>query len=315
MHTLFSTKERAYWEAKVAAAASNSKKRWQILNKLMCKDVKGQIPDSATAEVFSKFFSHKVESVRSATENAAPPSFSPCPKPRCFDFFWMRSNRLKMNTDKTQLIWIGTRQQLSKVDINEIELQLDTVSFSTSVSDLGVILDNQLKMTNHVAALCRSCFFQLRQIRSIRRSLTSDARKTLVNAFVMSRLDYCNSLCQGINEGLLNKLQHVQNADARLVTDTRKYDHITPVLRDLHWLPIRQRIVFKLATMVYKCQHGLCPSYLPEDCILLSATRGRQHLRSAGRLELLVPRTRTVIFGLRAFAVVCPGFGILCPLL
>ena len=174
---------------------------------------------------------------------------------------WMRANRLKMNTDKTQLIWIGTRQQLSKVDINEIELQLDTVSFSTSVSDLGVILDNQHKMTDHVAALCRSCFFQLRQIRSIRRLLTSDARKTLVNAFVMSRLDYCNSMCHGINEGLLNKLQHIQNAAARLVTDTRKYDHITPVLRDLHWLPIRQRIIFKLATMVYKCQHGL--SILP----------------------------------------------------
>ena len=87
MHTLFSSKERAYWEAKVAAAASNSKKRWQILNKLMSKDVKSQIPDSATAEAFSKFFSHKVESVQSATENAAPPSFSPCPTPCCFDTF------------------------------------------------------------------------------------------------------------------------------------------------------------------------------------------------------------------------------------
>ena len=191
-----------------------------------------------------------------------------------------------------------------------------TVSFSTSVSDLGVILDNQLKMTNHIAALCRSCFFQLRQIRSIRRSLTSDARKTLMNAFVMSRLDYWNSLCQGINEGLLNKLQHIQNAAARLVTDTRKYDHITPVLRDLQWLPICQRIVFKLATMVYKCQHGLCPSYLAEDCILLSATRGRQHLRSAGRLELLVPRTRTVTFGPRKLLRwQARGFGILCSLL
>ena len=93
----------------------------------------------------------------------------------------------------------------------------------------------------------------------------------------------------------------------RLVTNTRKYDHITPVLRDLHWFPIRQRIVFKLATMVYKCQHGLCPSYLAEDCILVSATRVRQHLRSAGRLELLVPRTRTVTFGPRPFAVAGPG--------
>ena len=189
---------------------------------------------------------------------------------------WMQANRLKMNT---QLIWIGTRQQLSKIGINEIELRLDTVSFSTSMSNLGVILDNQLKMTDHVAALCRSCFFQLRQIRSIKRSLTSDARKTLVNAFVMNRLDYCNSLCHVINEGLLNKLQHIQNAAARLVTDTRKYDQVTPVLRDLHWLPIRRRIVFKLATMVFKCQHGLCPSYLAEDCMLLSDTRVRQHLR------------------------------------
>ena len=180
-----------------------------------------------------------------------------------------------------------------------------------------MILENQLKMTDRVAALCRSCFFQLRQntfilpeygqIRSIRRSLTSDARKTLVNAFVMGRLDYCNSLCHGIKEGLLNKLQYIHNAAARLVTDTWKNDHITPVLRDLHWLPIRQRIVLKLATMAYKCQHGLCSSYLAEGCILLSATRGRQHLRSAGRLELLVPRTRTVTFGPRAFTVAGPG--------
>ena len=87
MHILFNSKERAYWEAKVAAAASTSKKQWQTLNKLMCKDVKSQTPDSATAEAFSKFFTHKVESVRSATENAAPPSFSPCLKPCCRDTF------------------------------------------------------------------------------------------------------------------------------------------------------------------------------------------------------------------------------------
>ena len=87
MHALFSSKERAFWEAKVAAAASNSKKRWQILNKLMCKDFQSQIPDSATAEAFSKFFTQKVESVRSATEHAAPPTFSTCPKSCSFDTF------------------------------------------------------------------------------------------------------------------------------------------------------------------------------------------------------------------------------------
>ena len=156
-----------------------------------------------------------------------------------------------------------------------------------------MILDNQLKMTDHVVALCRSCFFQLRQIRSIRRSLTSDARKTLVNAFAMSRLDYCNSLCHGINEGLLNKLQHIQNATTRSSRSALASNSSKNRLQ--------------LATMVYKCQHGLCPSYLAEDCILLSATRGWQHLRSADRLELLVPRTRTVAFGPRAFTVAGPG--------
>ena len=146
--------------------------------------------------------------------------------------------------------------------------------------------------------------------RSTRRSLTSDARKTLVNSFVMSRLDYCNSLCHGINEGLLNELQHIQNTTARLVTDTRKYDHITHVLRDLHWLPIPQRIVYKLDTMVYKCQQGLCLSYLAEDFILLSATRGRQHLRSAGRLE---HELRHLAHGLSRWQA--RWFLILCPLL
>ena len=204
-----------------------------------------------------------------------------------------------MNTDKTQQIWIGTRHQLSKVGINEIKLQLDTSSFSASVSDLGVILNNPFKMTDHVAALCRSCFFHLRQIRSIRRFLTSDARKTLVNAFVMSRLNYCNSLCHGINECQLNKVQHIQNAAARLVTDTRNYDHITPVLRNLHWLPIRQRIVFKLATMVWKQMSAQFVSILL--CRWLHT--------------VVCQRKQIVTSGLRASTVASPGFGILCPLL
>ena len=83
----FSSKSVLIGKLRVAAAASNSKKWWQILTKFMCKGVKSQIPESTTADAFSKFFTQKVESVRSATENAAPPSFSPCPKPCCFDTF------------------------------------------------------------------------------------------------------------------------------------------------------------------------------------------------------------------------------------
>jgi len=79
---------------------------------------------------------------------------------------------------------------------------------------------------------------------------------------ISSHLDYCNSLLYGVGDGLLKKLQAVQNAAARVVTGTKKFDHITPVLRDLHWLPVRQRIKYKLAMTVYKCLGGLAPTWL-----------------------------------------------------
>ena len=219
---------------------------------------------------------------------------------------WMSSNRLKLNAEKTQVIWIGTRQQLAKVDIDQLHLMSANVTFSTTVSNLGVMIDRQLSMADQVAALCRSCFFQLRQLRTVKCSLTADALATLIHAFISSRLDYCNSLLVGVGEGLLQKLQRVQNAAARLVTDTRKYEHITPVLRALHWLPVRQRIVFKVAMLVYKCLHNLAPPYLADDLLPLESMPGRRRLRSVSNMELFIPRTRTVSFGPRAFAVCGP---------
>ena len=135
-------------------------------------------------------------------------------------------------------------------------------------------------------------------------SLTEDTTKTLVYAFISSRLDYCNSLLYGVSDGLLMKLQAVQNAAARVVTGTRKFEHITPVLRELHWLPVRRRIIFKLVMMVYKCLNGLAPSYLADDCIPVASLAGRRHLRSAESGCLVVTRTRTEL-GRRSFAVSC----------
>src|SRR5208282_1511879 len=106
-------------------------------------------------------------------------------------------------------------------------------------------------------------FFQLRQLWSVKRSLTTEAAHTLVHVFVSSHLDYCNRLLFNIGKGLLERLQGIQNAVARLVTGSRKYDHITPVLRSLHW-PIHQRIDFYIATLVYKCLHVLAPPYLAD---------------------------------------------------
>jgi len=117
-----------------------------------------------------------------------------------------------------------------------------------------------LKAFTNNASTIWSCLYQLPQLRMIRSSLTLEAAKTLVHAFISSRLDYCNSLLYGVSNSLLAKLQTVQNAAALVITGTRKFDHVTPVLRDLHWLPVRQRISFKLAMMVYKYLHGLALS-------------------------------------------------------
>jgi len=118
-----------------------------------------------------------------------------------------------------------------------------------------------------VCIIIISYHIELRQLRQVRSSLTIETTETLVHAFVSSRLDYCNSLLYGINDSLLKKLQAVQNAAARVTTKTRKFDHITPVLRELHWLAVHKRIVYKLAVMVYKCVHGLAPPYLAADCV------------------------------------------------
>ena len=148
--------------------------------------------------------------------------------------------------------------------------------------------------------------FQLRQLRAIRSSLTTDAAKMLAQAFVGGRLDYCNSLLYGVSEDLLRRLQSVQNAAARFITGARKYDHISPVLRDLHWLPLRQRIIFKIATLMHQCFNGLAPTYLATDCISISSMSGRRQLRSATSGQLYIPRTKTMTFGPRSFKVSGP---------
>ena len=114
-------------------------------------------------------------------------------------------------------------------------------------------------MSDHVEQVYCSCHYRLRQLRHVRCSMTPDAVEVFVHAFISSHLDYCNSLLTGVCNDVLRKLQSVKNAAARLIIKTRKSDHITPVLRDSHWLPVRQQIVFQTTMLVYKCLCGLGP--------------------------------------------------------
>ena len=115
-------------------------------------------------------------------------------------------------------------------------------------------------------------YSDIRQLRSIRQSLTTDAMRTLVYAFVSSRIDYCNSILAGVSGQLLQRLQSVQNAAARLVTGAQRSDRMTPILRQLHWLPVRQRITLKTAVLVYRYT-GILSAY----CEPTSSHGGRCH--------------------------------------
>ena len=185
---------------------------------------------------------------------------------------------------------------------------MSTVRFQSSVVDLGVVLDSNLSMRDHVSRLCRTSYYQLRQLRVIRRSLTTRACTQLVLALVNSRLDYCNSLLSGITDQLLSQLQSVLRASARLVLQRRKFDPISNDIREkLHWLPIRQRIIYKLCLLVFKCLRGEAPSYLCEMLTPLSGHHHLRSLRSAAHGNLHIQRTRTRTFGPRSFSVSGPS--------
>ena len=136
----------------------------------------------------------------------------------------------------------------------------------------------------------------------MRNYLTPGATESLVHALVSSRLDYCNSLLYGIPNYQVKRLQLLQNTAARIVTKTRKYEHITPVLRELHWLPVDYRIQYKILLLVFKCINGLAPVYLQDLLIKYEPVR---ELRSGSKRLLKIPKTRSKV-GLHAFSVAGP---------
>ena len=125
-------------------------------------------------------------------------------------------------------------------------------------------MDQHLSMTDHVTAVCAACNYHLYRLSSVRNYLTTEAAKSAVKAVVTSRLDYYKSLLHIKPLSQSAWLQRVQNNAARLITRSSKHDHITPMLEELHWLPVESRIAFKILAMTFKCMNGLAPSYLAE---------------------------------------------------
>ena len=173
-------------------------------------------------------------------------------------------NWLKFNDTKTEFAIYGSKQNLSKVTTTSISVGDVDISPSDSVKILGAHLDSTLDMDKQISASCKAAWFHLYKISKIRKYLTQDQTQSVIHAYVTCRLDQHNGLLIGLPKKSTNRLQSVQNAAARLIVGLRKRDHITPVLRTLHWLPIEQRIVFKVLLITYKCLHGEGPGYLTE---------------------------------------------------
>ena len=216
---------------------------------------------------------------------------------------WMQNSFLKLNSNKSEILIIGP-DTLTHSTLNfTLNIDGSTITPSTKIRNLGVILDPTLSFLPHVNHITKTAFFHLRNIARLRPNLSTTAAATLIHAFISSRLDYCNGLLYGTTNKVLKKLQYVQNSAARLLTGTRSREHITPVLRELHWLPIKHRINYKILLITYKALNSLAPPYLAD---LLHHHAPSRFLRSNSANLLQVPRTERRTWGDRAFSVAAP---------
>ena len=165
---------------------------------------------------------------------------------------WMIHDKLMLNDDKTEFLLIGTRRQLEKIQIDNLSIGDSAVPASNLARNLVSWFDNNMTMVTHITKTCKSAFYWLHNLNRIRKYLNKHDTETLLRALVTSRLDYCNSLLYGLPNTQLSKLQRVQNAAARLAYRAPRFCHISPLLFQLHWLPIRFRIDFKIILLCFK---------------------------------------------------------------
>ena len=190
---------------------------------------------------------------------------------------WMIQNKLKINDSKTEFLVLTSSFLNQHFNDPNISVGNSRIAPSISARNLGVIFDNHMSLDKQINNICKSAFFHLRNIGSIRNMLTDDACSQLIHSLVTVRIDYCNSLLYGMPDSTLFRLQKVLNTAARILKKIPKFSHITDILRDLHWLPIRQRITFKILLLTYQAYHNTAPDYL---CELITPYCSARNLRS-----------------------------------
>ena len=203
-------------------------------------------------------------------------------------YAWLTSNRLSDNPSKTEFLIIGNPQQRNKIQSSSIVFCGNIISPSTSARNLGVTFDSSLSLTKHISSICKFAYYQIRQLRQIRSSLDVSSAIILANSLVISKLDYCNSLLNGLPKSSINRLQVVQNSLARAIyLSAKRSDHVSQLLHKLHWLPVSSRIEFKIATLTFKVLKFQQPAYMFD---LIAPYVPPRSLRSSNKNLLIVPR-------------------------
>jgi len=208
---------------------------------------------------------------------------------------WMIHNKLKLNKSKTEFLIFSSKSSPQHSVLN-LQLGSDLISPSSNAKNLSMI--------PHIKNTCKSAFFHLRNIARIRKYLSFKSTEILIHAFITSKLDNYNSVLYGLPKYLIDRVQSVQNASARLITLSRKREHITPILLQLHWLPVIYRINFKILLLTFKALHGCAPDYI--DSLIERYIPSRK-LRSSSHVSLCVKSYNLKSCGYRSFSVAAPS--------
>ena len=200
---------------------------------------------------------------------------------------WATANMPKLNDNKTELMLVTSIRTKHLHNLpTSITIGNAQIPFKQSVKNLGFTFDCHLTMNAHVSNIARTCYFELRRLASIRRFLKSTATATLVSAFALSRIDYCNSLLFGSMHDVTSHLQRISKDAAQVHFCLPKSSSITTHLKSLHWPPVKVRSTYTTACLCYHCHSSTAPSYVAEmlqrnpshTCITRSTSYTMRHL-------------------------------------
>lgn len=201
---------------------------------------------------------------------------------------WFAQNGMLLNPDKSEVLLVARKANAEKFASGKgVRIADSEIAFSVQLKSLGVTLDQNLSFDSHISNIVKSSNYNIRALRQIRPMLDKKVANTVACSIVSTRLDYCNSLLCGTSSRNIQRLQRIQNSLARVVSGTKRRDHIRPVLKDLHWLPVAQRIDYKVALLTHKILSTGQPAYLHS---LIDEYKPTRHLRSEGQRLLARPR-------------------------